>query len=181
MKEIPLTQGKVALVDDDDYERVSEHKWHALKRGKMFYAGRSKSRRDPTGRGTILLHHFILGIPSQQQIDHRDRDGLNCQKQNIRPCTHAQNNQNRRAQVNNASGYRCVTRCGKRWQAHIGKGGTANYTYLGRFDTAEDAARSYDREAARRYGEFACLNFPSDAHEKKPGFRAAQPPAQTQG
>jgi hypothetical protein len=100
MKEIPLTQGYVALVDDEDYGRVSLYKWYAHKdpssdpNRPLIYAQRS-SRRPDGKRFTLLMHRFILG-DSGPDIDHWDRNGLNNQRGNLRACNQSQNNANGR-------------------------------------------------------------------------------------
>ena len=94
MKKIPLTKGKFALVDDEDFERLSQFKWHY---GKG-YAARK------TNEDYIYMHKEILGIGKKQEGDHKNGDKLNNQRANLRTCTHAQNMFNRRTQKNNVSG-----------------------------------------------------------------------------
>lgn len=96
MREIPLSKGFVALIDDEDYERVSQHKWCASNesRGTKWYAIRWKTI---AGKKTkIRLHHFVLGITSAdlgpcEVVDHKDHDGLNCQKDNLERITQREN------------------------------------------------------------------------------------------
>mgnify|MGYP001588262020 CR=1 FL=1 len=88
MKEIQLTQEQVALVDDEDFEKVSKHKWHAYKDGKTFYAGTTiKNKR-------VKMHRFILEAPAGVDVDHKDRNGLNNTRQNIRICSRTENQAN---------------------------------------------------------------------------------------
>lgn len=89
MKLIPLTQGKFEKVDDEDFEKVSKFKWCADKHkgGMRWYAQRR------IGKATQRLHQFIL--PNVKEVDHKDRDGLNNQKTNLRPSSRSQNNFNR--------------------------------------------------------------------------------------
>lgn len=95
MKTIPLTQGKVALVDDEDYEELSRFKWCATKnrRGK-FYAVRGGPRAGG-GSPTVQMHVVIAGTPAGMDTDHIDGDSLNNQRSNLRICTRAENLSNR--------------------------------------------------------------------------------------
>jgi hypothetical protein len=95
MKEIPLTQGKVALVDDDDYLELSKHKWHASKDGKTFYAARSSSADVSGKRCTLLMHIAIMGTAENLETDHINGDGLDNRKENLRIVTKRGNQQNR--------------------------------------------------------------------------------------
>jgi hypothetical protein len=162
MREILLTQGRVALVDDADYEWLSQWKWMASRNKKTFYAVRKHHHSD--GRiDTVLMHRALLSAPAGSQVDHKDGDGLNNCRDNIRTCTLMQNSQNRQIQKNNRSGYKGIymhKRTG-RWYAKI----VANrkIEYLGSFLTPEDAARAYDRAALAHFGEFARLNFPQES------------------
>lgn len=95
MKEIQLTQGKIALVDDEDFERLSLVKWTAAKGKKTFYAYRKPPRVKGQVRRNIFLHHDVLGRPPLGFMnDHKDGDGLNNQKANLRFVTNRQNCQN---------------------------------------------------------------------------------------
>ncbi len=157
MRELPLTQGKVALVDDDDYERVAQYKWHAYQaRHGRWYAKRHTSRT--TGRHTLYLHRFILNVVSH--IDHKNHDGLDNRRCNLRPATRNQNNRNRGMSCRNRIGYKGVRRArnNQRWGALI----TVNnkQIWLGMFNSQIDAARAYDAKARELHGEFAGLNFP---------------------
>ena len=153
MKRIPLTQGKEALVDDEDFEWLSQWKWCAAKDKKTFYA-----KRRAKGQ-TILMHRELIGAKPGEQVDHRDGNGLNNQDTNTRICTHRENNLNRRPN-NNTSGFKGVSWCKgrKKWVSQIKVLGYA-FT-LGRFLTREEAARAYDSAVRKYFGEFAHLNFP---------------------
>lgn len=152
MREIPLTQGRVALVDDEDFERASAFKWYFQRNG---YAARDG--RMPGEPSTVLLHRFILNAKSGMYVDHIDHDGLNCQRSNMRLCTHGQNMGNRRKSRGCASGFKGVTAAGVRWKAEIVV--SRKRIYLGCFATEREAAAAYDDAAKREYGEFACLNL----------------------
>lgn len=159
MKEIPLTQGKVALVDDEDYERVAQIKWHAVCQRRVWYAQRNFISAKTGRRTTQRMQRFILGDCTAPHIDHRDQDGLNNQRENLRPCTFAQNFRNRGAQRNNTSGYKGVTwhPTKKRWIAAIQVDSIKRH--IGNFHDPAEAARAYDAVAAEHFKEFAVLNF----------------------
>lgn len=163
MKEIQLTQGKVALVDDEDYERVTgAGKWYAAKNsnGKGWYAQRVSG---PKPRKTIQLHRFLLNEPIQE-VDHRNGDGLDCRRRNLRIAGIVGNRQNRGKRSTNTSGFKGVFFQAGKWRARLGLGprGSVTRLSLGMFDTREGAARAYDAAAREHHGEFAHLNFPGE-------------------
>lgn len=162
MKTIPLTQGQVALVDDEDYEEVSKFKWHANgcnARTKTFYAYRSICVNGK--RTTIKMHRQILKLPSGAvpQVDHIDGNGLNNQRNNLRTCTETQNRGNVRLTIANTSGFKGVRwfKPSKKWVSRIIV--NKKYTHLGYFNHAIDAALAYDDAASKHFGEFALLNI----------------------
>ena len=155
--EIPLTKGYVALVDEQDAARVlAAGPWFARpdRQTQLVYATHHAGRgRD--GRRTESLHTFVTGWPF---VDHRNGNALDNRRANLREATRSQNSANRRVPRTNKCGLKGVRFEAKRWRADIKVGGTSRY--LGRFDTAEDAARAYDVAAREAWGEFAALNFP---------------------
>lgn len=160
MKEIQLTQGKVALVDDSDFEAVNEFKWFAYRNGETFYAARSVKK--PDGQWVRQdLHRFLMpGAPDE--VDHKDGDGLNNQRENLRPATHQQNMQGfRRKRPGATSKFRGVywNKSHGKWQAQIRVKGAL--IHLGLFTSETEAGRAYDVAAQEHFGEFASLNFPS--------------------
>lgn len=147
---VELTQGKYALIDSADAEMVGRYNWRAQGAEQTFYARRyvrSGSKRAAQG-----LHTFLAGF----HADHRNGNGLdNRRSANLRPSNQSQNNQNRRLQSNNSSGYKGVS-----WHAQSGRWGaiiTANGArkYLGGFSTPEAAYSAYTQAAAELHGEFA--------------------------
>ena len=156
MKEISLTKGKVALVDDADYEFLSRFKWCAHAITNTFFA----SRRPTKLFKHELMHRAILSpIPKGLEVDHIDGNSLNNQKSNLRPCTRSQNQWNSRLNSNNTSGVKGVSWYKKRslWVAHIGVLGKRKT--LGYFDEKEAAALAYDNAARSLFGEFAKTNY----------------------
>lgn len=159
MKEIPLTQGKVALVDDEDYEELSRYRWcFTMRKGaRTGYAVRCLWKGG--GRGTTVpMHRVIMKAQKGQEVDHGDRSGLNNQKGNLRFVSRRQNIANKKKQSTNTSGYKGVHWKGekKRWVASIGVNGKRKH--IGYYDTKEQAALAYNRAAQEHFGEFACLN-----------------------
>jgi hypothetical protein len=156
MKEIPLSQGLVALVDDGDFEAVSAHKWSAAKKPHANYAVRSVRRTDG-GWTPLYLHTFLTGY---ELVDHANGNGLDNRRSNLRSATEAENRQNMRRARNNTSGFKGVTWNGRRqkWMAQIQSQG--HNRYLGLFTTPEEAAHAYDDAARALFGEFAAVNFP---------------------
>lgn len=148
---IPLTQGRLALVDDSDYKRVSRFKWHAVRLGKSIYA----ARRVPNHRREFL-HNFVLR--HRRKVDHRNRDGLDNQKNNLRECTHAQNLRNRGV-WNHSSKFKGVSwnRSSSKWTAYISNG-SSKKVHLGYFSSEREAAKAYDLSAVKIFGDFALTN-----------------------
>lgn len=161
--EIQLTQGKVALIDDADAALVSGNKWHLQvirQRGYVkTYAARARRPEDGPGVAVILMHRVLTGARQGQYVDHKNGDGLDNRRENIRACTPQQNAANAQRQQG-SSGYRGVHKCCNKWRARISWQDTM--ISIGRFTTALEAAHAYDQKAKELFGEFATLNFPDD-------------------
>lgn len=158
MRVIPLTQGKIALIDDENFERVSVHKWHAHLNHGNWYAKRNV-QIGPGKRTVISMHQFIMGN-IDRKLDHWDGNGLNNQKDNLRVCTNAQNCFNARPKTvpNKRSRFKGVTRRDQHrpWRAYISFQGRP--ATIGDYHTEEAAALAYNLAAQRHFREFARLN-----------------------
>jgi len=160
MKRIALTQGKEALVDDEDYEYLLQWKWCAVRDKRTFYVERKLTLA--SGRRKTILMHREIGARAgwlKDQVDHQDRNGLNNQRSNLRPATTAQNVSNRpilRSNTSGVVGVSWVTRDSK-WRAQVGDSAARHIRY---FDSNQFGAAVAWRDAKAKevYGEFACLN-----------------------
>lgn len=168
--EIPLhgkiAAGRVALIDEDDFELVAPYRWNVRevwKDGKYVsgpYALTSLPRRDNGGKApSLLMHVLIMGQP---WIDHIDGNTLDNRKSNLRLATPEQNARNRRMRQSGKSQYKGVAlvEANGRWIAHIGYGGKDNH--IGVYANETSAAYAYDMAAREHYGEFAHTNFEID-------------------
>lgn len=154
MKYIQLTQGKQAIVDDEDYEYLNQFKWYADKK----YATRKVSLaegRDKQVRVRQYLHRAVLrDAPKNQRIDHINGNTFDNRKSNLRPCTPAQNAVNSNMRANNTTGYRGVNwnERDKKWRVIVQK------RFVGNYKDIKEAAQAYNKVAVDMYGEFARLN-----------------------
>jgi two-component SAPR family response regulator len=148
VKEIPLTKNKATIVDDEDYEYLSQWKWHLSRFG---YAVRKPKEQ-------IYMHRVIMNTPAGMSTDHINKDKTDNQKVNLRICTTSENMMNRDKQKNNTSGYKGVfwhERAG-RWRAQIRL--NRKSIHLGLFDTPEEACEKYKQAEKEYFGEFAYQN-----------------------
>lgn len=154
---IHLTRGQVSIVDASDYEWLMQWKWHATKIPKTggFYANRTALVNGR--RVTVPMHRLILCGIHSPHIDHWNHVTLDNRRKNLRPATRSQNNQNSGPTIVNKSGYKGVCLQSPPTKPWIGK---VAGKQIGRFRTAEEAARAVDKKALEIYGEFAYLNFP---------------------
>ncbi len=159
-RRIPLTQGKYAIVDPDDYRSLSKYKWRISKtKGKnVTYAERSIRR--PNGKySRILMHRQLIDVPDGYVIDHINGCGLDNRRANLRLATVAQNAWNTKKR-NPRSGYKgvCFASDKGRWRASIVC--NKKRIHLGYFRDKRQAARAYDKAAGKYHGRFAKTNFP---------------------
>jgi hypothetical protein len=163
MKEIPLSQGYVALVNNEDYEELNRFKWTALvcrsAHRLQVYAYRNIKINGKVVT-TLLMHRVLLGVECPKEVDHRDGNGINNQRYNLRACTRSQNCGNARHRPGGTSPWRGVSWSTerKKWLAVIFKDGKRRQ--LGRFKHEYNAAQAYNFAAEELFGEFARLNVP---------------------
>lgn len=162
MKLIQLTRGKVAMVDDEDFELVSGYgKWTAHKDKNNWYAA-TTIRVGVNKRRCIKMHRLVMGVLEDKKIriDHKNRNGLDNTRGNLRKATSSQNAMNRRNQkrMPDASKFKGVHKKCKRIYAAIRV--NKILIKLGYFSTEQEAAMAYDEAANKYFGEFAYLNFP---------------------
>lgn len=162
MKKIPLTQGRFAIVDDEDYDYLMQWKWYASKNWRTFYAVRHTRRNEQRPNKVILMHKEILSSHKKTDTDHIDGNGLDNRRHNLRECTVSQNGANRKKQTKQSlSQYKGVSkytngRHKKPWIVMIKHHETA--IYVGVFKTESAAAVAYNQKATELFGEYANLN-----------------------
>lgn len=161
MKEMRLSDWKIAMVDDEDFLRIQDRgyawMWSPKKKGSKLGCVTSNNKNLP-GPSHLKLHRFVMNAKPGQMIDHIDGNTLNNQKTNLRFCSHSQNNANKRLSQESKSGFKGVSWCSctNLWRARIKQNGSS-FT-LGRFKNKIEAAICYDSEAIKRFGEYALTN-----------------------
>jgi len=152
-KKIPLTQGKFALVDAEDYEQMMKYNWYAAYSYGYWYAIRGR------GSGRNHMVREIVRLPRGAEVMFKNHDSLDCRKSNLQIVSHNESVQHHRFRENKTSRYKGVSwnKQYQKWGAQIRKDGKGYY--LGRFDNEEDAAQRYDEKALELYGDTAFLNF----------------------
>lgn len=183
MREIRLTKGKVALVDDEDFEWAIQFNWRAH-RGKQlleqWYAVRNLPRNGAPRR-CAYMHREIAeraGIElSCFGGDHRDSNGLNNQRSNLRPASQQENNRNCRKRIGASSQYKGVSWHSRdgRWESMFTLNGRR--IHLGYFQVESDAAIAYDRATRFFFGEFSKTNFCYHGFDGTERLEASQPGA----
>jgi len=156
-RKIPLTRGKYAIVDTDDYQRLSKHKWYACGDGPWTnYAARSVKK----GRKwhSLQMHRDIIQVPRGMVIDHINHNGLDNRKANLRAATVAQNGWNSRNRKSRSK-YRGVWWHKQLQKWRVGIWFNGNRKHIGYFEDVQEAAKAYDRAAHKYHGQFAVLNF----------------------
>jgi hypothetical protein len=167
---VPLTQGTFTKIDVRDAKRVMRHLWYLYKHPKT---GRRYAVREEQGV-TIRLHRWLFNASFSEEVDHKNGDGLDNRRENLRKATDAQNARNSRKKSCGTSKYKGVTRdsASSSWKARIRV--NLKLIHIGRFKTEVEAARAYDNAARQLFGEFACVNFPmgdeQSAHDTAPSF-----------
>ena len=159
-RHIPLTQGKYAIVDPEDYERFGQYRWFAVRSRDTFYAARSARREKDGRRKSYQMHREIMKIAEGMVCDHINGDGLDNRKANLREATCAQNNWNRaKSRVISCSKYKGLAwdRQDRRWEVRISVNGRR--IYIGRFKDQLEAAKAYDAAAVKYHGQYANVNF----------------------
>lgn len=153
-KEIPLSQGKVTIIDGEDYEWLNQWKWYAAQRNDGQYV----AVRKPTS-GIIRMHRLILNVPKGLLTDHKDGNPLNNQRYNLRICTSYQSQGNIKHRKNTSSKYKGVSwdKTKQKWTAQIVI--KHKWYFLGRYESEKDAANAYDKAAIEGFGNFAKPNF----------------------
>jgi hypothetical protein len=165
MKEISLSPGHVAIVDDIDFDRCAKIPWRLHRTNSGTYA-----RCFSLPHRGLYLHHFICPPGNGQEVDHRDRDGLNNRRDNLRVCDSSKNKMNCGKKSGCTSPYKGVywDKARNKWSARAGT--RKNLRVLGRFDSPLRAALAYDGAAREMFGEFAKLNFPRSLGEGQRTF-----------
>ncbi len=156
-RKILLTQGKYAIVDADDYQRLSKYKWRICGDGRWTHYATRGIKRGGKWRN-IRMHREIIKVPEGMVIDHINGNGLDNRKVNLRAATIAENGWNSRKRKSKSK-YRGVwwQKQLKKWRVEIWFNG--NRKHIGYFENVREAAKAYDRAARKYHGQFAALNF----------------------
>jgi hypothetical protein len=160
MMKVPVGNGLYAIVDNEDYEKVSTHNW-CLNNYGYVWRKRKDSEQDDWPSSHILLHRWILGIKDKcVLVDHRDRNPLKNIKENLRIANKSYNSMNSKPnRENSTTGYKGVSfrKDRGKYQSYIHKNGKK--INLGTFSEPEKAALAYNQAAVELFGEYACLNI----------------------
>lgn len=153
-KTIVTAKGHKILVDESDYELVSQYSWNSNATGYAYAYVKGSGRKN---RQTITMHRLLMGFPEKMRVDHKNRNKLDNRRDNLRVCNNSQN-------LGNSIGYSKKSKFkgldllpGGKWRARINVGGKS--IHLGVAESEAEAAAIYDEAAKRHYGEFALLNI----------------------
>lgn len=154
MKQIKLTQGKYAIVDDDMFEYLNQWKWSCSSDEYAVRSGRKVGNKRPY----IFMHRLILGTKNEYISDHINGNKLDNRKLNLRFATISENNHNRKLNRNNTSGYKGVYWYKSKgyWRAQVRNNGKR--ILIGYFKTLKEAVKAYNKVVYKLHGEFAYLN-----------------------
>jgi deoxycytidylate deaminase len=156
---VPLSQEQFAMVSDIDYEWACGWKWYLSQSG---YAVRNRHVDDPVDLSAVIRMHREIVIrsgvvlTSNMDVDHISGNPLDNRRDNLRPCSHMDNQANGKLRTNNTSGFPGVGKKGDKWRAYIKRDG--KFKHLGVFDTAEEARDAYRSAANLLFGEFSPVN-----------------------
>lgn len=157
MEKIKLTKGQFAIVDDADYPYLAQFKWQAFKAKHTYYATRAFRPAPQAKQLTIFMHRELLGLTDRNEWgDHKNHNGLDNRRQNIRKCNRSQNTANKSPQPDKTSKYLGVCKYGKKWRAGLKFKG--KQYHLGDYESESAAALAYNMGATKFHGEFANLN-----------------------
>ncbi len=164
IKYIPLSRGMFAIIDECEYDNISRFNWYIKESHGVYYAQRNLLINGK--RNTQKMHRFIMDAPKGIQVDHINHNGLDNRKENLRLCTHGQNQMNSRSRKGSSSQYKGVikTKVGKPWAAHYQFNNKVHR--IGGFNSEIEAALAYDEIVSKKFGEFAYLNFPQTFKDK---------------
>lgn len=152
MKKITLTQGKFALVDDEDFEEIGKYKWYIETGANTFYAARTIITKNGS-KHKIFMHRSIMNTPKNLMTDHIDGNGLNNQRSNLRLCTNSQNQANSIIRKNNTTGYKGVCLKKGKYTATISI--NRKRVHLGVFKTKLEAHEAYVEASKKYHKEFS--------------------------
>jgi len=152
-KKISLTRGLFTTVDDTDFEWLNQWKWYAMNNKSTFYAVRNAGW--PIQK-RIWMHRLIMNTPNELEVDHKDGNGLNNTRENLRNCTHAQNGKNNKERINNSSGSKGIHWRNGKWYARIMV--DSKSIHLGCFSNKDEATHAYSEAVKKYHGEYTRIN-----------------------
>lgn len=155
---VPLTQGKFALIDSEDAPRVLAHSWSLKVTRSSMYA----QKRDPSTKMPISLHCFLTEAPPGIEVDHKNGDGLDNRRENLRLATRQQNSTNTLLKSNNTTGYKGVSEYRREGNYRATIKVQGKQITIGYFNDPRNAALAYDAYVRTHFGEFGTYNFPEE-------------------